>query len=164
MKKHHTPVGVMLLALVALTAGLLAATTAPSQAVSGDKWKGCTRGASCEMQIWTNKCTRSSAFFLTPYDELDPRYTQWVGVQPGCTVRTRHRMVNKAGNDYYYTPWVVSKPKSSYYATTHSVFVGKKRCFSEWAVQRKDKSWYSRIHYSAKFKDSKKFRDICTDN
>lgn len=116
------------------------------------------------MQIWTNQCTRSGSFYLNVYSSMSSTYTQFVNVQPGCTVRTRQRLVNSAGTDYYYTGWVTSSPKSSAYTTTHSSFTGSKRCFSEWSVRRSDGSWYTRYHYNTSYLNNATFRDICSDS
>jgi hypothetical protein len=152
-----------MLATFGLSVGLLVAIATPSQADSGDKVHGCTSGAGCTMTIWTDKCTNGTDFWWGVFDELGSSYTQWVGVSPGCTVRTRQRMVNSAGTGFYNSAWVTSSPKSSYYSTTHSNFQAKKNCFSEWSVRRKDGSWYTRYHYSSKYQSSATFRDICTD-
>jgi len=133
-----------------------------AQAATGDKHSGCTSGGGCELIVGTNACTKTSAMWTAPPEELTYKMDIWFMVNANCTVRLRNRVVS--GSGYAVTAWKTYKNTTSK-AKYDVAFEldARKRCFTEFSVKRKDGSWYTRYHYNTNYLNNKTFREKCSD-
>lgn len=151
----------MIAALVGISA-LFAAVPA-AYAVTGDKSSGCTATVGCDLNVATNACPKYSTVWAGTTEELSYNMDMFYMVNAKCTVRLRDRMLS--GSGYKTSAWrtfsnTSTKPK---YGVASEVDA-RKRCFTEFAVKRKDGSWYSKYQYNSNYMSDSTFREKCSDS
>jgi len=135
-------------------------------AVTGDKVYGCDQGNGCETQMFTNKCSSGSTYWLGINTVADPTPNQYYNAGPYCTLRWRYRMENAAGNGWEVSPYASvtnNSSKRTGNVTTNIVIRTSKMCWIEYSVKRSDGTYYMVYHYSDRFRSSQLMREICTD-
>lgn len=167
MKRSRFKRAVVGLSVLVVVLATTAVTAPAANAVTGDKTSGLCHDANypgSECQMYTNKCTKGSTFWLDVWEELGTGYQQWIAVGPHCTARFRHLMIS--GSNGVWTSWRTKTNSSSSYGsptTLDAPFEAKKWCYSEWEVKRSDGTWWLLFYYNPNFLKSTTMQEICTD-